>query len=204
MRNVRLGSTHGGTLVEVLASTVLISILAAMAYDFARAALMSVRVQDAKSEVQEAAVMASDILGRELRLAGFSAVAQPLPAVLDAEAEAVEIASDLNGDGDSADAHEQIAYRYDPAGQQLTRATAGGSPQPFVSDIPPGGMRFVFYDASGAEMVPGVSGLGAADRRRIRAIGWRIRVQVPNPDPRAAALLTATVAGSVCLRNPSG
>jgi hypothetical protein len=196
---LRLWSQRGGSLVEVLASTLLISILAAMAYGFTRSALLCVRVQDAKAEVQEAAVLAADVLIRELRSAGFSPAA-PCPGLLTAETERVEIGADLNGDGDIDDAHERIAYAYDTSARQITRATAGGSPQPFITGVPAGGLRFAYLDASGVAIAPGLTGLNAGDRSRIRAIAVQLQVELSNPQPGAPAL-TAAVSSTVCLRN---
>jgi hypothetical protein len=202
----RLGTVDnpswGGTLVEVLASTLVMSILAAMAYGFARSALVSVRVLDTRSEAQEVAVMAVDVLTRELRLAGFSGAGELRPGVTVAEAERVEVVADLNGDGDTNDAHEQITYLYDAATRLLMRGTGGGSPQPFVADVPAGGLRFTYYDATGGEIVPGVAGLSVAERRRIQSIGIRLMVEVRNPEPRAQAPIVVTLSETVALRNP--
>ena len=101
----RCGGQCGTSVVELLASILLLSILSAMSYSFARAALLSARAQEAQTEVQEVAVLGIDILSRELRMAGFSAAGQPLVGVRHAEAERVEVVMDLNGDGDTADSN---------------------------------------------------------------------------------------------------
>jgi hypothetical protein len=172
-----------------------------LSYSFARAALMSAKVQEVKSEVQEATVMAVDVLTRELRLAGWSAAAQPLTAIRVADREYVEVACDLDGDGDSDDPNELIAYSYDAETRQVMRATAGGSPQPLVRSVPPGGLRFSYVDAAGSEIPVGAGGLSLADRRRVRRIDVLLQVQLANPDPLAGHPLVSTVSSSVCLRN---
>jgi len=193
---------RGATLVELLVSTLFLSILMGMSYTFARAALMSARVQEVKSEAQEVTVMALDILTRELRMAGCGTAAKPVAAVRAAAAERVEVASDLNGDGDTADSNEIIAYSYDVTKQSLMRATGGGSPQPLVRNIARNGLRFSYFDASGAEIVAGPAGMATGDRGRVRRIDVILHVEIPNPDPWAVAPLTSNVAGSITLRNP--
>jgi len=169
-----------------------------MSYTFARAALMSARVQEVKSEAQEVTVMALDILTRELRTAGCGTVAKPVAAVRIAATDRIEVASDLNGDGDIADSNEIIAYNYDVTKQSLMRATGGGSPQPLVKNIARDGVRFTYFDGQGTEIDAGST---SVDRARIRRIDVMLNVEIPNPDPLAAAPLTSKVAGSVALRN---
>jgi hypothetical protein len=194
----RHAAQHGSSLVELLTSILFVSILMAMSYTFARAALMTTRVQEAKSEAQVATVMALDVMTRELRLAGFSATARPLVAIPAAGPEQIAVAADFNGDGNSDDSNELIAYTYDAAKQQLMRAT-GGSPQPFVRNVPPGGARFCFFDAAGDELPAGT--LTSADRRRIHRIDIALDVELPNPDPLSGTPLVSRVSSSVSLRN---
>jgi hypothetical protein len=178
-----------------------VAILMAMSYSFARAAFMTARVDEVKSEAQEATVMAVDVLTREVRMAGFSAAAQPLAGVSSAAPERVEVASDLDGDGDTADTNELIAYSYDAVKQQLMRATGGGSPQPFVLNVPAGGVQFTFYDAGGTALPAAAGGLTAGDRGRIRRIDVRVHVALGHPDPTVVAPVTSTVWSTMCLRN---
>lgn len=191
---------RGSSLVELLASMFFVSTLMAMSYTFARAALMSVRVQEVKSEAQAATVMALDVMTRELRQAGFSATGRPLAAVLAAGPSQVAVATDFNGDGNSDDANELIAYSYDAAKQQLMRAT-GGSPQPFVRNVPPGGARFTFFDAAGNPLQPNPDTLTSDERRRIHRIDIVLDVELTNPDPQSHTPLVSRVSTSVSLRN---
>ena len=197
----RAANQRGTSLVELLTSTLFVSILMAMSYGFARAALISARVQEVKSEAQEATVMALDVLTRELRMAGFSAAAQPLAGLLAANAQSVEVGSDLNGDGDLNDANEDIGYSYDPQQALLMRATGGASPQPFVHGVPRGGLHFSFFDAGGAEIPVPTGGLSAGDRLRVHRIDVLLQVELTNPEARATRPLTSTVSCSVGLRN---
>lgn len=196
-----LVAQRGTSLVELLISTLFVAILMAMSYSFARAALTSARIQEAKTEAQEATVMALDVLARDLRTAGFSAAGNPLTAVRAAGAEQVKVVADLNGDGDTEDANEVIGYSYNDQKHQLMRATGDASPQPFVPNVPPGGVRFAFFDAADSELSTAGRTLTTAERRRIHRIDVRIRVELPNPDPGRATPLASTVSTTVCLRN---
>ena len=192
---------RGTTLVELLTSTLFVSILMAISYSFARTALRSARMQEVKSEAQEVTVMALDVLAREIRMAGFSAATRPVTAIGTASTDRLEVAADLNGDGDTADSNERITYSVDDEKHELMRASGGGSPQPLVRNVPQGGVRFSFFDASGAEIPTSADSLPLSERRRIHRVDLLVRVEIPSPDPDIPAPFAATAAGSVCLRN---
>ena len=192
---------RGNTLIELLSSTLLLAILMAMSYEFARAALISARVHEVKSEAQELAVMTVDVVTHELRMAGFSAAGRSFPGVTVAAAERVEIASDFNGDGDTADANETIAYSYNARDRELMRATSGGSPQPLARNVPPQGVRFRYFDSSGDELVAVTVGLGATERGQVHRIDMLLRVELDNPNPYATTPIRTSASTSVYLRN---
>lgn len=198
----RYGSNQSGTsLAELLTSMLFLSIVSAMSYSFARAALMSAQLQEAKGEAQEVALSALDLLVRDVRMAGFSAAAVPLVGLRAAGPEHLEVASDLNGDGDVADTNELMAYSYEADTHQLMRATGGGSPQPLARNV--SGVRFGFFDGSGAEIVPPAGGLSAEECGRVGRVDVHLSVELPNPDPLSSRPLTSTVTTSVQLRNAS-
>ncbi len=197
----RVWNQRGTSLIELLVSTLFVSILTAISYSFARAALMSAQVQQVKSEAQEVTVIALDVMTRELRMAGFNAAGVPLAALRAAARDRVEVVADLNGDGDTADSNERVTYLYNAEKQQLMRATGGGSPQPMVRNVPPEGFRISYFDAAGTEIPPGTDGMAAEQLRRVHRIDVALHVRLSNPDPNVAAPLTSTVSNSVCLRN---
>ncbi len=196
----RVTASAGSSLVELMISTMFLTILMAISYSFARAAFLSIRAQDAKSDAQEVMLMAVDLLTRELRLAGFSAAGGPLEAVRSAARERVEVAADFDGDGATDGPNELIAYSYNEEKRQLVRATGGASPQPLVRNVPPGGLRFTFFDASGSE-IPGDCAMAADQRKRIHRIDAVLQIESPNADAVGDAPSVSTVSASVCLRN---
>lgn len=190
----------GTTVVELLTGTLCFCLLMGMSYAFARSALTSARVQEAMSDAQEVTLMAVDLWTREVRMAGFSATGAPIDGVRVASQERVEVAADFNGDGNTDDPNELIAYGYNESKGELVRATGGASPQPLVRNVPSGGLEFRFFDAAGTEMRAGSGLLSADERRRIRRVDMRLRVALP-VDLVGGGPVVSTVSGSACLRN---
>jgi len=195
-----LASRRGSSLVELLTTMLFIAVLTAISYTFARAALLTTRIYDTKIEAQEITTLALDMMTRELRMAGFSASGNALVGIRAATHDRVDAATDLNGDGDTTDSNERIMYSYNEQKRQLARATGGG-PQPLVPNVPPDGMRLSYYDSEGSPLSAGELEMTAAMRDRIRRIDIFLRVEFPNPSPRATEPLTATQVASVTLRN---
>lgn len=193
------GST-GTTLLELLTSILFVSILMAMSYSFARSALMNARVQETTSETQEVILMAMDLLTREVRMAGYSAGGPPIFAVRVAEAEQLEVATDLDGDGSSGGPNELVSYGYNEVKRQLVRATGGASAQPLLRNVPPGGLRFSFLDADGLEIAIPAGGLPQAARQQIHRIDVALRTEIP-AEQAGGAPFVSSMTGSVCLRN---
>lgn len=180
-------------------STVFLSILMAMSYSFARAAFRNVQLQESKSDAQEVVLMAVDLMSREVRLAGFSAAAQPLIAIRAADPQHIQVAVDFDGDGQSDGPNELVAYGYNEDRQQLVRATGNASAQPLVRNVAPGGVRFAYFDADGAP-IGAAGGMAPEDRRRIHRIDMTVQTELPNSDGRGAPAIS-TWSTSVCLRN---
>jgi hypothetical protein len=196
----RVAASAGSSLVELMISTMFVTVLMAMSYTFARAVFLSVQTQDAKSDAQELLLMAMDLLTRDLRPAGFSASGQPLEAVRAATRERVEVAADFNGDGATDDPDELIAYSYSAEKHELMRATGGASPQPLVPNVPAGGLRFAFFDANGSE-IPSDGALAAGQRRRIHRIDVVLQTELSNADAAGREPPVSAVSTSICLRN---
>ena len=144
--------------------------------------------------------MAMDLLTREVRMAGYSAAGLPLAAVRVADAEQVDVATDFDGDGLSDDPNELVSYGYNEAKRQLVRATGGASAQPLLRNVPPGGLRFSFFDASGLEIAIPVGGLPAVARQRVHRIDVALRTELPAEDP-VGVTFVSSLTSSVCLRN---
>ena len=107
----------------------------------------------------------------------------------------------MTGDGDTDDANEFVAYAYDAARTQLVRGTGSAPPQPFVSDVPPGGVEFRYFAADGVELPP-VASPDATQSAAIRRVDVRVRVERRNPNPGAFRPLRSVIRAAICRRNP--
>jgi hypothetical protein len=134
-------------------------------------------------------------------MAGFSAAGTALQGVRAAAPDRVEVASDFNGDGDTDDTNERVAYTYDDQTHQLKRGTGGASPQPFVSNVARDGFHLAYFDVAGAEIPAGSAGMASAQLARVHRIDVALSVEFANPDPNVKSPLRSAVTSTVCLRN---
>jgi len=192
------GKQRGFSLPEVLVSMFFLSLFSVMLYQFNRAVLRSVRLQEMRGEAQEVARIAIDVMTRELRLSGYGGAGTPLPCLGVATPERVEVQADLNGDGDTGDANEIVTYAYDLEREALMRATGNAPPQPMVEHVPEGSFLLRYRDGSNV-LLDGE--LDEATRARVRQIEISLQVVYPNPDPAQAAPLLVSQHGTVELRN---
>src|SRR5262249_14465839 len=116
---------RGASLGEVLVSIVFLGLLAADTQQFSGALLRGVRVLETASEVQEAARIGVALVVHDLRGAGYDGDGSLGNGLRLADADAVEIAADLNGDGDTDDSQEVVGYRFDRDRQTLMRVMGG-------------------------------------------------------------------------------
>jgi len=200
MKRGRRGDS-GATLAEVLVAVMFVAILATMTVNFVRTALLSVRTLAVKSAMQEEVVMVVDLVRREVRMAGFGGSGRPVAGIRAARRDTIVVASDVSGDGDTDDANELVTYAYDPVGAQLVRGTGSAPPQPFVSDVPTGGVEFRYFAADGAELPP-VASPDATQSATIRRVDVYIRVERRNPVPGAPRPLRSVIRAAIGRRNP--
>ena len=191
---------RGFTLVELLVGILACALFAAGVQQFGRAMLRGVRVLEAAAEAQEAARLGVQLIAGDLRDAGFSPMGALGNGVRRAAVDAVAVVRDVNGDGDSDDSGEAVAYQYAADRHCLLRAPGGAPPQPLLNDVPDGGLRLVFLAADGAPLAA-AGELDPATRARVRRVVVRLVVEVPNPDPAADLPLRVEHEATVVLRN---
>src|SRR5262245_15771446 len=148
-RRTRPADVRGASLIEVMVSVCLVALFMGALHQFARVMLHGVRVLELASEAQEAARIGAHLITADLRCAGYGGNGGFGNGVRVARVEAVEIETDLNGDGDSSDASEIIGYDFDGV-HTLRRTMGNASPQPLLSDVAPNGVAFGYFDAAGA------------------------------------------------------
>lgn len=190
---------RGFTLVELLIAVLACALFAAGVYQFTRTMLHGVRVLEAAAEAQETARLGVQLIVGDLRDAGFSPLGTLGNGLRRATPDAVAVVRDLNGDGDSDDANEAVAYRYDRETRRLLRAPGNAPPQPLLNDIAAEGVQFTFVGADGGPIAG--AELDAAARGRVRRVAVRVVIEIPNPDPAATRPLRVEQDATVLLRN---
>ncbi len=191
---------RGFSLVEVLVSLVVLAVFAVAMHQSERALRRGVRVLEAAAEAQETARLGAQLIAGDLRDAGFCPDGRLGNGMRLAEAEAVALVRDLNGDGDSDDPNEAVGYRYAADRRSLMRVLGAASPQPLLNDVPAGGLRLSYLAVDGTPLAAG-GGLDVGQRARIRRIVVRVAVEIAHPDPAFSEPIRALEEATVVLRN---
>jgi type II secretory pathway component PulJ len=200
----RLHNQSGFTVAEVLAATALSLVTLATVLSFNRFQLFALRNQANQIDVQMTARSIVDLFAREVRrtgmnpgcaIAGFSGIVSASPYSL-------RIQSDLNGDGVINGTNEDLTYRYNSDRNSIQRVdNISGAADVLASGIDFGNSKLRYFDGTGAEMVPGGTGLTAAQRSAVRRIRIQLALSEKAVDPNNATSLTAQAATDVDLRN---
>jgi prepilin-type N-terminal cleavage/methylation domain-containing protein len=193
--------SKGMSLIEVLVSLLILGVLAGGLHQFYLAVVRSVALLTTASQAEETVRIGIEIIQRDLRSAGFSPTGALRARVLYAAANAVGIARDLNGDGDTGDANERVAYSFDQDGRRLMRRMGDAPAQPMLNDLANNGLAFAYVAEGGEELQPGDSGLGDEERESIHRVDIVLAVELPNPGPQASEPIRARQTATVSLRN---
>ena len=193
--------TRGFTVVELLVAMFFLSVFTLAMHQFCAAMLRGARVLEAGSEAQESARLGVQLIVAAAREAGFSPAGALADGIRRAGPGVLEIARDLNGDGDVADANELVSFQYVPASHVLQQALGGAAPQPLLDDVDENGLAFSYLAADGTPLIGATGELDAAQRARVRRIDVRLSMAIPNPDPAYAQPLRAEASATAALRN---
>ncbi len=191
---------RGTSLVEVLVSVMFLGLFAAEIHQFSRMMLRGVRVLETASEAQEAARIGVALIVHDLRSAGYDGDGSLGNGLRVADAEAVEIATDLNADGDTDDSQELVGYRFDRDRQTLERVMAGVS-QPMLEDVAPNGFSVSYFSSDGSALATSGGPLDDAARKRVRRIDIAFAIAIAHPDSAYTTAIRAAQTASICLRN---
>jgi Tfp pilus assembly protein PilW len=215
--------TRGMSTMEVLAGVSLSLAVLGIATSFFTAQQRALQVQTAFTDSQNVTRVFTDLISRELRqasydptdpdqggaVAGTGAISDAGPPNCPGTDQGLTIATpngirflaDLNGDGDTADAGENVYYYL--SGNSIFRQDGIQTPVALVTGVPDVGLNFTYLNKDDTEL-PFTSGaLTAANRDCV----WKVRVTVqaslPNPDPTSTMPLLSTAQVEVALRNRS-
>ena len=155
MPDISVNTSRGLTLIELLlALSIGMIVLGALTATFILQR-KAYSTQEQVIEMTQIARAAMDMIGREVRMAGYFNSAKPMQRDSSADPSFVgipatlsrlEILADLNGDGDTGDANERIIYTFDSANRMIRRNTGGGA-QPFAESIQ--AFSFMLLDGNG-------------------------------------------------------
>jgi Tfp pilus assembly protein PilW len=196
---MRLPRGNGGTsLVEMLVGVAIAGVFSGGAHLFLASVLESARVLEVAGEAEESARVGIHLIERDLRGAGYGSPDALRPGLQLASRTQVRIASDLNGDGDTADTNEVVGYGLDAARHLLTRSQGSAAPQPMIEGVADDGLVFTYFDAAGAPL----SGLDTASARAlVRRVDVALTIELQHPARGAARAIRVRQTASVALRN---
>ena len=154
MPNISVNSSRGLTLIElIVALTIGMIVLGALTATFVLQR-KAYSTQEQVIEMTQIARAAMDMIGREVRMAGYFNSANPMQrdsstdplfVGIPAADSRLEILADLDGDGDTEDTNERIIYTFDSANRMIRRNTGGGA-QPFAENIQ--AFSFMYLDGN--------------------------------------------------------
>jgi len=141
-----LNTEHGFSLIELITALGISGIvLAAVTATF----ISQSRSYDAQEQIngmQQAARAAMDIITREVRMGGYNTNGGLTFDGIIYDTNQIRVQANLNDDGDTGDANEDIIYAYDTVDDVITRET-GGNTETLVEDIDV--FTFQYLDESG-------------------------------------------------------
>jgi hypothetical protein len=214
--------TRGMSTMEVLAGAALSLAILGIATSFFTAQQRALRVQTTFTESQNVTRTFTDLFTRELRQAsydptdpdqgGAGAGSGAIPdttnpawcigtdqGITIATTNSIRFLSDLNGDGDTLDAGENVYYYL--SGNSVMRQDGTGTPVALVTGVPDVGLDLTYLDRNDVVLTPSGGTLSAGQRDCV----WKVRVTVqaslPSPDPTSTMPLLSTAQVEVALRN---
>lgn len=197
----RTRHTRGGSLPEMMVSLLFMGFVAGTMHQFSTAMINGICALERVSNAQEDVWTGIQFIQRDLRGARYSPAGTFAGGLRRAKPASVQVASDLDGDGDTDEPNELVAYSVNETTHTLMRALGNSPPQPVINHVAANGLLLAYYDSAGARFDVPDTGLTATDRARVRRIDVRLTVEVPGPDLRAGGPLLRTGRTSICLRN---
>jgi type II secretory pathway component PulJ len=181
----------------MLVGVAILAVFSGGAHLFLLSVLRSARVLEVAGDAEESARVGVHLIERDLRGAGYGSPDALRPGLQLASRTQLRVASDLNGDGDTADANEVVGYGFDASRHLLTRSQGGAAAQPMIEDLADDGLVFTYYDADGHPL----TGLETASaRQQIRRVDIALTIELEHPD-HANGRIRARQTASVALRN---
>jgi type IV pilus assembly protein PilW len=172
--NARLPHPDDGfTLIELLIAMAMTGIVLAAIFTFAIVQRQSLATQEQAVHMVQAARAAMDLLTHDIDSAGYNPTKAAFAGVT-YHASQLQLKADVNGDGDVADAEEDVVYTYDASARQLLR-NRGNGPEPVADHVQ--AFTWAYLDGNG-----NATTLSA----NIRQLRVTITARTAKPDPTYA------------------
>lgn len=208
-----LRQSQGVTIVETLVTLGITSVFCTALCGFYWLHLKVLKAEEVRLSLRDSSRLAVDFMVRELHMAGARPVrggpCEGFERLTEAEEQRITMQYDFRGDTSSAppdscpdDPSESITYLYDADEQLLRRATSGGAPQPFISDVPPEGFLLSYFDRDGIELSPPL--VTSEERAEVHSVRIGVVTRKAHPDPTRLDPLESEFSSTVLLVNPPG
>jgi Tfp pilus assembly protein PilW len=216
-------ASRGFTIAELLVGASVSLIMLGVAQSFFTVQQRMNLVQSAYAQSQNVTRTFTDLFSREIRMASYDpsgpgtsagAIAASGAGVCPSVDQGFTIATptqvrfkqDLNGDGDTSDANEDIQYAL--VGTQVQRTDySTNTTVTLVDGVPSSGLTFQYYNNSNppVELVPSGSpaALTASNRDCIAKVKVRLTAQLSDPQFANINPLISTIESEVAVRNRS-
>jgi prepilin-type N-terminal cleavage/methylation domain-containing protein len=177
-------SHRGFTLIELVVAMGISLALGIGGFLFFRTQVRSLIDQSAGLDAIEGARAALDFMAYEIRQAGSSNGACSASTPLSSMSSTGLTITYCN----TSASLQTIIYAYDSGLKRITRSVNGSSATTLISNVPSGGLSFVYYDSSDAS---------TATASNVASIKLTVQVQAA----RATTVTTTTLYSRVALRN---
>ncbi len=151
MSCLQKSNKHGFTLVELTIGLAISLILLGVAVSMLNLQRKSYSFQEQAAEMQQNIRAATDMMVREIRMAGYDPSGAGFTGIGTHTTELLQILADLDGNGTTTGLYEDITYHYYNAGEttypRQIRRTTGGESQSFAENID--ALTFSYYDDNG-------------------------------------------------------
>ncbi len=189
MSNLQKNEEGGFTVVELLVAAVISLIILGVAFSMFDVQRKTFSVQEQLSEMQQNVRAAMDMMVREIRMTGYDPLGTNFAEIGSNTATTFQIFADLDGDGTSTSANEDIIYSYDAANLLIDRDTGGGG-QAVAENI--ANLTFSYFDVNDNTTAT------AADIRKVQIA---ITGRTANIDPDSGNFLFGTQTSFVTPKN---
>ena len=187
----------GFTLLELLLACVVGAVVVGAGLELLRVHVLVARRLQTRLASVGGAAWALTVAARDAQTAGADPTRSGIEALDTASAERLVLGSDRDRSGAvEPDSAERVTLAWSPSSGGRFVRWLGNQSISIASSVRPGDLGLRYFDATGAEILPGAGELAAADRARVRLVALALAVT-----ERAGALEERTVLrGAAALR----